>query len=131
MSKIIIDLDGTLTVDAPGSYAQKKVNKKVLNVLRQYKSEGYTVVIHTARNMRTFEGNVGKINVHTVPEILEWLTRNEVPFDELMVGKPWCEVDGFYVDDRAIRPSEFTRLSREAIKELLAQEKETLEKDDL
>ncbi|GGI75326.1 hypothetical protein GCM10007973_10210 [Polymorphobacter multimanifer] len=61
--------------------------------------------------MRTFAGSVGKINVHTVPVIVSWLDRHDVPCDELIVGKPWCGEDGFYVDDKAIRPAEFVALS--------------------
>jgi capsule biosynthesis phosphatase len=42
-----------------------------------------------------------------------------VPFDEVIVGKPWCGFDGFYVDDRSIRPKEFKDLSYEEVKKLL------------
>lgn len=42
--------------------------------------------------------------------------------DEIIIGKPWCGYDGFYVDDKAIRPSEFTSLNYEQIKELLKKE---------
>ena len=35
------------------------------------------------------------------------------------MGKPWCGHEGFYVDDKAIRPSEFLALSRAEITELL------------
>jgi capsule biosynthesis phosphatase len=73
--------------------------------------------------MRTFEGNVGKINIHTLPVVTEWLDRHDVPYDEIHVGKPWCGFEGFYIDDRAIRPSEFTRLTPEEIEALIEQEK--------
>src|SRR5690606_29179535 len=59
--------------------------------------------------MNTYGGNVGLINANTLPIILDWLARHEVPFDEVVVGKPWCGEGGFYVDDRALRPSEFAR----------------------
>lgn len=120
MKRIIIDLDGTLTFDEPGvDYAQKRPRTDVVDKLRLYKSMGYEVVINTARNMRTFGGAVGKINVHTLPTILEWLKEHDVPFDELMVGKPWCGTEGFYVDDRAIRPDEFAAMSTEEIANLV------------
>ncbi len=45
--------------------------------------------------MRTYEGNVGKINVNTLPIIIDWLERHNVPYDEIYVGKPWCGHDGF------------------------------------
>jgi len=37
-----------------------------------------------------------------------------VPFDGLRFGKPFAE-NGFYVDDRAIRPDEFLKLTEEEI----------------
>jgi len=72
--------------------------------------------------MRTYDGNVGKINVHTLPTILDWLERHKVPYDEVIVGKPWCGFDGFYVDDKAIRPSEFTSMTYDEIQEMLKKE---------
>jgi capsule biosynthesis phosphatase len=69
--------------------------------------------------MRTFSNSVGKINAVTLPIIIAWLERHEEPFDEIHVGKPWCGHDGFYVDDKAIRPSEFCDLSYETIQQLL------------
>ncbi|HFM3195463.1 TPA: capsular biosynthesis protein, partial [Escherichia coli] len=48
--------------------------------------------------------------------------RNNIPYDEIIVGKPWCGTNGFYVDDKAIRPSEFISLSETEIAELLDKE---------
>jgi capsule biosynthesis phosphatase len=72
--------------------------------------------------MRTYEGQVGKINANTLPVIIDWLARHEIPYDELHVGKPWCGTEGFYIDDKAIRPSEFLALSHAEIQALLARE---------
>lgn len=116
MKKIIIDLDGTLTVeDTNLPYDEKLPQEDVIQKLRIYKELGFTIVIHSARNMRTYEGNIGKINVHTLPKILKWLTLHSVPFDEVVIGKPWCGEEGFYVDDRAIRPNEFILLSPDEV----------------
>ena len=120
MKRLVIDLDDTLTVHASAaSYADKAPNAAVIARLREYKAAGFEVVIFSSRNMRTYEGAVGKINVHTLPVILEWLSRHDVPFDEVIVGKPWCGHDGFYVDDRAVRPSEFVSMTPEQIRALL------------
>lgn len=54
-----------------------------------------------------------------MPTIITWLQKHDVPYDEIIIGKPWCGYDGFYVDDKAIRPSEFISLNYEQIKELL------------
>lgn len=122
MKKIVIDLDGTITFDSPSAYSDKPINKDVLQTLRDYKSKGFAICIYTARNMRTYQGNVGQINVHTLPGIIDWLDKHQVPYDEIIVGKPWCGFEGFYVDDKAIRPSEFVSKSFDEIQELLAKE---------
>ncbi len=124
VKKLVIDLDGTLTIDSPGPYEQKSPNLDVVEKLRSYHQRGFQICIFTARNMRTYEGEVGKINVHTLPVILEWLDRHSIPYDEVLVGKPWCGTSGFYVDDKAIRPSEFVRYTPEQIDTLLAAEVE-------
>ncbi|BCV30416.1 MULTISPECIES: HAD hydrolase family protein [Shewanella] len=123
MKRLIVDLDGTLTQGDSKDYSAVSPRLDVIAKLREYQAQGFDIVISTARNMRTFEGNVGKINIHTLPVITAWLDKHQVPYDEILVGKPWCGHEGFYIDDRAIRPSEFAKLSREQIEELLADDK--------
>lgn len=115
MKRLIVDLDGTLTRESDKPYADKEPNLPLVERLREYKADGYEIVIFTSRNMRTYEGSVGKINVHTLPVILDWLQRHGVPHDEVITGKPWCGFDGFYIDDRCVRPDEFINKSREEL----------------
>jgi len=123
MKRLVFDLDGTLTLDDPQvDYAERQPNPAVVDKLREYRALGFEIVICSARNMRTYGGQVGKINAHTLPVILDWLARHDVPYDEIHVGKPWCGTEGFYIDDKAVRPSEFVRLSLEEISDLLARE---------
>ena len=114
--RLVIDLDGTLTYLNTGSgYHNVHVNEEVAQKLRDYKRDGFEIVIYTSRNMRTYDNSVGKINAHTLPVAIDWLNKNNIPFDEIHVGKPWCGHEGFYVDDKAIRPDEFATLSYEEI----------------
>ena len=122
LKTIVMDLDGTLTIDSDLSYEDKEVDIDVLLALKKYKELGFTIVISTSRNMRTHKGKIGKINVLTLPGIIKWVDKHEVPYDEIIVGKPWCGFDGFYVDDKAIRPTEFANLSYEEIRALLSKE---------
>lgn len=118
--KIIIDLDETISSKIEGKgYDAARPRNNVIEQMRQYRELGFEICIFTSRNMRTYNGNIGKINAHTLPVIIEWLSKNNVPYDEIVVGKPWCGHDGFYVDDKAIRPSEFVKLSPEEIDVLL------------
>lgn len=123
VKKLIVDLDGTITLANTSDYKNVLPNVELIERLKEYKKSGFTIVISTARNMRTHEGNVGKINIHTLPIITEWLDKHEVPYDEVLVGKPWCGHEGFYIDDRAIRPSEFNSMNFEEITALIDKEK--------
>lgn len=123
MKRLVVDLDGTLSRDdGDRPYGERDVNVELAQRLREYKTQGFEIVIYTARNMRTYGGSVGHINAVTLPIIIDWLKRHDVPFDEVHVGKPWCGNAGFYIDDKAIRPSEFLSLSHEQIIDLLARE---------
>ncbi|AGH37709.1 WcnH [Bibersteinia trehalosi USDA-ARS-USMARC-189] len=113
-----MDLDNTITLTENGDYQNAKPIEDVIKRLHEYKSQGFEIVISSSRNMRTYEGNIGKINVNTLPVIMDWLNRHNVPYDEIYIGKPWCGHDGFYVDDRALRPDEFVNLSYDEIRKL-------------
>ena len=119
MKRLIFDLDDTLCITYDRDYTNSSPVAAVVSKLRQYKADGFQIVIATARNMRTYEGNVGKINANTLPIIIDWLNKHNVPYDEIIVGKPWCGTEGFYVDDKAIRPDEFVNLTYKEIKKLV------------
>jgi len=122
---VVIDVDGTLADRRePGqSYADVDVQPSVAHRVRSLKDQGYWIILYTSRNMRTYGGNIGQIMCHTAPVLVEWLVRHEIPYDELHFGKPWCGHDGFYVDDRAIRPREFVTLEIEEIEAILRRDR--------
>lgn len=123
MKKLIVDIDMTITKgQGPHGYKDALVNYPVVEKLKAYQEEGFIIVLNTSRNMKTHDNNVGKINKFTLPIIMEWLEGNNIPYDEIYVGKPWCGDDGFYIDDKAIRPSEFVKYTYAEILELLGQE---------
>ncbi|WP_421932201.1 capsular biosynthesis protein [Phenylobacterium sp.] len=123
MKRLVFDLDGTIALDDPSrTYAEREPNLPVIARLREYREQGFSIIIASARNMRTYGGQIGLINANTLPVILDWLARHQVPYDEVHVGKPWCGTEGFYIDDRAVRPSEFLTLSLDEIAALIAAE---------
>lgn len=124
MKRLIMDLDNTITLTEDGDYSNAKPIVKVIKKLHEYKAQGFEIIISSSRNMRTHQGNIGKINVHTLPIIIEWLNKHQVPYDEIYIGKPWCGHDGFYVDDRAVRPNEFVELTYEEIRSLTGMDEE-------
>lgn len=118
MKRIVFDIDDTITFTENGDYKNSQPNIPLIEKLRTYKEAGYEIILFTSRNMRTYNGNVGKITANTLPVIMAWCENYDVPYDEIYVGKPWCGTEGFYVDDKAIRPSEFVNLSLDDIKAL-------------
>ena len=121
---IVLDLDGTLTIEGSAErYENVLPSKDVVERVRRYAGAGFRITIMTSRNMRAFGNSIGRINAETLPAAIEWLKRHDVPFDEIHVGKPWCGTGGFYVDDKAIRPSEFLSLDLAGIAALLGRDR--------
>ena len=120
VKKIIIDIDDTITINSSSpDYATKTANLNVINKINLYKQKGYEIILFSARNMKTYNGEISKINKFTLPILIEWLENNNVQYDGIIMGKPWCGEKGFYVDDKSIRPNEFVNLSEEEINKLI------------
>ena len=118
MKRLIFDIDETICTTENGDYENSIPFVDVIEKMWEYKNQGFEICLSTSRNMKTYEGNSGKIAARTLPILIDWLNRNNVPYDEIYIAKPWCGFDGFYVDDKAIRPDEFLNLSYDEIKNL-------------
>lgn len=114
---IVFDIDGTLCAKKKPdeSYDDVLPTEAIVALLREYRAKGFYVILATSRNMNTYSGNVGLITANTAKTLMGWLDRHDIPYDELYVGKPWAGRGGFYVDDKAIRPDEFAKLTYEEI----------------
>ena len=113
--RIGIDLDGTICpIKSPDeSYADLKPLPGAVDRIRQLRASGHYVIILTARSMATSASNIGKV-MKTVGRItLEWLDEHGVEYDEIHFGKPNAEV---YIDDRAIRFTDWDDLTEERLK---------------
>jgi capsule biosynthesis phosphatase len=120
VKKIIMDIDDTITFHLSSkNYIEKAPRLGVIEKMHKYKELGYEIVLFSARNMKTYNGDLAKINFYTLPILTKWLKKHNVPYDGIIMGKPWCGEDGFYVDDKAIRPKEFLELNEEEIKKLI------------
>ena len=117
-NKIIIDLDDTICSTKNGDYENSIPKVKVIKKIIEYKKLGFEIIIYTSRNMRTYKGNVELIKANTLPIIIRWLEKFDVPYDQILVGKPWPSFGGFYVDDKAIRPDEFVNLTYSEIQKI-------------
>jgi len=116
----IIDIDGTLcpVKTAAQKYEDLIPYQEMVEKIRYYKDNGARIVFFTSRNMNSYQGSIGLINANTAKIILSWLDRWEIPYDEIIYGKPWPGHAGFYVDDRAVRPDEFIKYSADELQQI-------------
>jgi capsule biosynthesis phosphatase len=122
---LVCDIDGTITTikDKHEDYSNLKPVQSLVDKIIRLKSEGWHIVFFTARNMRTYDGNISSIEENMLPILIDWLNKHNIPYDEIQIGKPWCGNRGFYVDDKTIRPKEFLELSDQEIEKLLARDR--------
>jgi capsule biosynthesis phosphatase len=101
--RVCFDLDNTLVTypTKPGDYTTVKPIQKMIDLARKMKSEGHTIIIHTARRMVTHNNNVGAVIRDIGALTFQTLADFDIPFDELLFGKPIADM---YIDDRAVNP---------------------------
>lgn len=107
--KLIFDIDGTICPikRKDGKYEDLIPDSEMVKKIRWYKDQGAQIVFFTSRNMNSYNGNIGKINANTAKIIISWLDKWNIPYDEIIYGKPWPGHFGLYIDDRTVRPDEF------------------------
>ena len=116
----VFDIDGTLCPikGTDEKYEDLVPYPEMVDRIWEYKKQGARIILFTSRNMRTYGGNLGLINANTARVVLDWLEKWDIPYDEILYGKPWPGSNGFYVDDRTVRPDEFLKLSVDELKEI-------------
>ena len=106
--KLIVDLDNTITIDSSSlDYAAKKLNAEVALAIKNAAKLQIETTIFSSRNMKTFNGDLEKIESVTRPIAENWLQEKQIKYSELILGKPWCGKEGWYVDDKNLNIEEF------------------------
>lgn len=125
---LIVDIDGTLCPikNKSENYEDLIPYKSMVTKLKKYHSEGVKIILYSSRNMNSYNGNIGLINKNTAIILNHWLLKWNIPYDEIIFGKPWPGHFGFYVDDRSIRPDEFLKYSFDELDEICAKSRENL-----
>ena len=103
----VIDVDNTLSIhDATSEYQfHKPIDEMILKVNKMY-DEGHTIILFSARGMRSNDFDLQKIEQNVRPTLETWLNKHKVKYHSLVLGKPWGE-NVVYIDDRSMRPDEF------------------------
>ena len=108
--KFCFDLDGTIchTKQLNQKYIDVLPIKGAVETLQQLKSNGHYIIIYTARNMLTYNNNIGKIIANQSRVVINWLETHNIPFDELHFGKPLAD---FYIDDKGVKFSNWDEIN--------------------
>ena len=112
MQTLVIDIDHTICTpndsekDTFEKYGKATPKLEMIESIRKAKEKGFRIVLFTARRMATHNGDINKVISDVGDLTVNWLKENNVPYDELMFGKPNAV---YYVDDKALRPDEFVK----------------------
>ncbi len=102
MKRICIDLDGVICTikQKQETYADVQPLPGVADKIKALRASGHYIIIHTARHMKTCNGNVGQVVSRVGKITIDWLEKHQIEYDEIYFGKPWAQV---YIDDNALR----------------------------
>jgi len=95
------DLDNTLVTfpQKINDYTTVKPIQKNINFVKYLKEFGHIIIIYTARRMKTYKSNQGKVLANIGKITFDTLEKFDIPYDEIYFGKPQAD---FYIDDLAI-----------------------------
>ncbi len=109
---IVFDVDDTILTTVNRDYANSQPMMEVVVGLRALKEAGWYIILQTARGMGRSNGNIEEVREEVTNEITTFCAKYDIPYDELLLGKPWA---AYYVDDKALRPEEFAAKYKELL----------------
>lgn len=97
---IVIDVDLVLcnAEDLSVEYYDRPAYPFAIEAVKALKAAGFFIRIQTARGMDRFDGDLPKIIAYHERSLKDWLSRNGIPYDEVLFGKGVTST--YYVDDR-------------------------------
>ncbi len=100
--RICIDIDGTLCElkSYIGSYDKVLPLPGAREFIKRMRKEGHTIILFTARHMKTCNGNIGLVVARQAQTLFSWLRDNDIEYDEVHFGKPYADI---YIDDNALK----------------------------
>lgn len=106
--RICFDIDNTLfTLAVARDYKNISPINKNIELLKNLYKDGHTIILYTARNMKTAGGNIGLAMKTAAPDIFDLLKEYNIPYSEIHF-KPHFD---FLIDDLAVNT--FSDLNKE------------------
>jgi len=115
--RIVIDLDGTICPIRKSNqrYEDLQPMPGALEKMNELRAAGHYIIIQTARNMATQQSNLGKVMKNIGKVTLDWLSKYNIPYDEIYFGKPNAEI---YIDDRSFRFVQWDEITESMLNEI-------------
>jgi hypothetical protein len=103
--RLCFDLDGTLVTPprVPGDYSTVQPVESMIAAARWGRAAGHTIIVHTTRVCGSAHRAAapGQSMADIGRQTFEQLARLDIPFDEVIFGKPHADV---YFDSRSVNP---------------------------
>jgi len=100
--RICFDLETLVTLPViPNDYSSVKPIEKMVNLLKNLKKLGHTIIIYTARRMDQHHHNIGKVIRDIGLITFQTLEKFSIEYDEILFGKPLADI---YIDDKSLNP---------------------------
>lgn len=99
------DIDDTICRHINRDYANAIPIDSTIQSMRDIRNADTNarIILFTARGMASCKGDALAADRKNRPILEQWLTKHNVPYDQLLFGKPLAD---FYIDDKAITPTE-------------------------
>ena len=101
--RICFDIDNTILKyrKKNETYKECKEIDKITYLLKELKKKGHTIILYTARGMKTQNSNLGSLMKYNAIDTFEVLEKYGIEYDEIYFGKPHADL---YIDDKAFNP---------------------------
>lgn len=102
--RFIFDLDDTISVHYNRDFENAKPIPETIEKIRKLKQDGIEIVIYSSRGQNSCKGDLELIEKKNREQIETWLANHDVPYDQLVFGKPLGDI---YVDDKGVNLKDF------------------------
>ncbi len=99
--RYVFDVDDTISRCDFRDYENAEPITEITNAITEIKrnDQNAYICLHSSRGMLSCDGDIQKIESTHRERLVSWLQKHEIPYDELIFGKPYADV---YVDDKAV-----------------------------
>ena len=99
------DIDKTILF-CDKDYNNCKVDIKMKKLINSLHKSGHTIILYTARKMKTYKGNVRLARKSIEAKTRSQLSFFDIMYDEIYFGKPDADL---FIDDKAINVEQLQR----------------------